>query len=101
MAFSCSHSGEHDHLEHLSEAEGHNLRHTQAQALLKDNVEVDVHKLPSAAVQQNIVQMPVTQPQEPPNLQAQLRSMRATLLCSLLPFPEGHVHSAGWTLCEL
>ena len=57
------------HLQHLSQAEGHNLRHTESQALVKDHIEVNVDNLSTAAVQQDVVQVPVTQPQQPPDLQ--------------------------------
>ena len=62
------------HLQHLGQAEGHNLRHTEAQALVKDHIEVNMDNLSAAAVQQDVVQVPVTQPQQPPNLQEQVRN---------------------------
>ena len=65
------------HLQHLSQPERDNLRHPQPQALIKDNIEVNVHKLPCAAVQQDVVQMPVPEPQQPSNLQTGLRLSQA------------------------
>ena len=52
------------HLEGGRQAEGDNLRHSQVAALIEEDIEVDVDDLRPGHVQQNVVQMPITQPKD-------------------------------------
>ena len=52
----------------MSQAEGHNLWDAQLLPLVKDNVVVDVDHAPSVLVQQDVVQMTITQAQQVANL---------------------------------
>lgn len=51
-------------MQRLREAEGHDLRHPQLPPAVKGHVEVDVHDGCRPTVQQDIVQVPVAQPQQ-------------------------------------
>jgi len=49
------------HAEWLSTPEGDNLRHPQAQPLLKAHIEVNVHQLAAGGVQKDVVKVPAQQ----------------------------------------
>ena len=66
-------SGGQAHLQHLCQPEWDNLGHPQPQALIEDDIEVDVNQLPCAAVQQDVVQVAVPEPKQPAYLQTSLR----------------------------
>ena len=55
-------------LEGVGEPKGHNLWHPQLLAHVKDNVVVDVHHPAGVLVQQDVVQVAVTQAQQVPHL---------------------------------
>ena len=63
LGHTCSAHAIHDV---AGEAEGHQLRCVQEAALLKGYPQVDVHHLSSLAVQQYVVAMPVSQPNDIP-----------------------------------
>lgn len=51
-------------LQDLCQPEGHELRHRQLAAALKDDVEVDVNHLGCGAIQQNVAQVAITETQQ-------------------------------------
>lgn len=57
-------------LHNVGEAKGDNLGHAQLQAAIEGQVEVNMHHLGRVQIQQDVVQVPVSKPQNIANLHA-------------------------------
>lgn len=58
-------------MQQLRQAERHDLRHTKLPAAVEGHVEVDVHDAAAPPLQQDVVQVPVAQPQQVADLRKQ------------------------------